>query len=284
MARQKVSEDSNPLGITEQVNPHTQDIDQLPLRGVLERVLEEDAHVPQAVRDALPQIERAAAILLETLEAGGRWFYLGAGTSGRIGLLDAAEISPSYGLDPERVQAILAGGPLAMSRAVEGAEDDAEAGVLELRTRGFCERDALLALSASGRTPFALGAVEYARSVGARTLALTCTPESALVRAADVPIVVVVGPEAITGSTRMKGGLAQKMVLQMLSTSVMVRMGRVRGNLMTELGTHSSKLRERALRNLMQLSGQDRSAAERALDEAQGSVSAALAHLQNPPG
>ena len=167
-----------------------------------------------------------------------------------------------------------------MSRAVEGAEDDAEAGVLELRTRGFCERDALLALSASGRTPFALGAVEHARSIGARTLALTCTPDSALARAVDVPIVVVVGPEAITGSTRMKGGLAQKMVLQMLSTSVMVRMGRVRGNLMTELGTHSRKLRERALRNLMQLSGRNRSEAERALDEAQGSVSSALARLE----
>jgi N-acetylmuramic acid 6-phosphate etherase len=262
------------------VNPRTRDIDQLPLGAILERILDEDAGVPEAVRAALPAIERAGEVLLDTLRSDGRWFNLGAGTSGRIGVLDAAEIPPSYGLSPERVQAIMAGGPDALSAAVEGAEDDREAGARELLARGFCRRDALVALSASGQTPFVIGGVEHARSVGGRTIGLTCTPASPLVRLVDCPIVVLVGPEAIAGSTRMKGGLAQKIVLQMLSTSVMVRMGRVRGNLMIELGTRSSKLRERAIRILMELSGQERGPAGRALGEAQGSVSRALELLE----
>ncbi len=262
--------------VTEQINPRTRDIDQLPLRAILERILDEDAGVPEAVRRALPALERAGELLLTALRGDGRWFSLGAGTSGRIGLLDAAEIPPTYGLAPERIQAVLAGGDQALTRAVEGAEDDRASAGRELGARGFCERDVLLALSASGETPFVLGGVEHARGIGAHTIGLTCTPDSSLVRAVDCPVVIVVGPEAIAGSTRMKGGLAQKMALHMLSTSVMVRLGRVRSNLMVEIGTRTAKLRKRALGIVMQLSGQDRVRAERALEQSGGSVSKAL--------
>jgi len=267
-------------GVTEEINPQTRDIDQLPLPAILERILDEDAGVPEAVRAALPAIESAAELLLTALRSQGRWFNLGAGTSGRIGMLDAAEIPPSYGLSPERIQAIVAGGDQALTRAVEGAEDDRNAAVRELRARGLGEGDALLALSASGETPFVLGGVEHAQSTGASTIALTCSAESTLARLVDCPIIVVVGPEAIAGSTRMKGGLAQKMVLHMLSTSVMVRLGRVRSNLMTEIGSQTAKLRERALRIVMELSGQDRPEAEHALEEARGSITKALTLLE----
>jgi len=266
--------------VTEQINPRTRDIDQLPLRAILERILDEDAGVPEAVRRALPALERAGELLLTALRADGRWFNLGAGTSGRIGLLDAAEIPPTYGLAPERMQAVLAGGDQALTRAIEGAEDDRASASRELDARGLCERDVLLALSASGETPFVLGGVEHARRIGARTIGLTCTPDSSLVRAVDCPVVIVVGPEAIAGSTRMKGGLAQKMALHMLSTSVMVQLGRVRSNLMVEIGTRTAKLRKRALGIVMQLSGQDRTRAERALEQSGGSVAKALELLE----
>ncbi|MFQ5512791.1 MAG: N-acetylmuramic acid 6-phosphate etherase [Myxococcota bacterium] len=265
--------------VTEAVNPRTRDIDRRRTEEILTLLLDEDARVPAAVREALPALTRAAERLSETLARGGRWLNLGAGTSGRLGLLDAAELPPTYGIDPDRVQAILAGGPAALATATEGAEDDAESARAELRARGLCERDALLAISASGRTPFVLAAVEHARSVGATTLGLTCAPGSELVRRVEVPIVVVVGPEAIAGSTRLKGGLAQKMVLQMLSTTVMIRCGRVRGNLMTELRTQSGKLHERAVRIVMELTGAEAAIAEHALEEARGSVSGAVQRL-----
>ncbi len=267
-------------GVTEEINPRSGDIDQLPLRAILECILEEDAGVPDAVRRALPALERAGEMLLAALRSDGRWFNLGAGTSGRIGVLDAAELPPTYGIAPERVQAVLAGGEPALTGAVEGAEDDRTAAGRELAAHGLCERDVLLALSASGETPFVLGGIEYARSVGAGTLGLSCSPDSSLVRAVDCPVVIVVGPEAIAGSTRMKGGLAQKMALHMLSTSVMVRLGRVRSNLMVEISAQTVKLRKRALAILMQLSGKDRARAENALDQAGGSVAKALELLK----
>ncbi len=280
MSRRDTFEKQAAPGVTEETNPRTRDIDQLPLRAILERILEEDAGVPDAVRRALPALERAGEMLLAALRSDGRWFNLGAGTSGRIGVLDAAELPPTYGLAPERVQAVLAGAEPALTRAVEGAEDDRAAAGCELGARGLCQRDVLLALSASGETPFVLGGVEHARSVGARTIGLSCTPDSSLVRIVDCPVVIVVGPEAIAGSTRMKGGLAQKMALHMLSTSVMVRLGRVRSNLMLEIGAQTAKLRRRALAILMQLSGQDRARAERALEQSGGSVAKALELLE----
>jgi N-acetylmuramic acid 6-phosphate etherase len=230
----------------------------------------------------LPELARAAELLHDTLAGGGRWFNVGAGTSGRLGMLDAAELPPTFGIDPASVQAVMAGGVAAVERAVEGAEDDANAAGVELERRGLSARDAVLALSASGRTPFALGAVEYARALGARTIGVTCAPGSPLALAVEVPIVVEVGPEVIAGSTRMKDGLAQKMVLHALSTTVMVRLGRVRGNLMAEIRGASRKLRERGVRIVARLARVSAAEAARVLDDCEGSVPAALEKLRVP--
>jgi N-acetylmuramic acid 6-phosphate etherase len=218
-------------------------------------------------------------VLETTLRAGGRWFNLGAGTSGRIGVLDASEIPPTFGFSPDRVQGVIAGGAVALASAVEGAEDRADAAARDLAERGFVASDALVALSASGRTPYALGGVQHARALGAATLGVTCAPGSELARAVDVAIVVEVGPEAIAGSTRMKGGLAQKMVLHALSTAVMVRLGRTRGNRMSHVAATNDKLRARALRMVMELGGVDEPTARAALEAEGHSPERALSRL-----
>jgi N-acetylmuramic acid 6-phosphate etherase len=282
MSKARTPEPRPSEAITEAINPRTTDLDRLPTGIILDRILAEDALVPDAVRAAHPQLERAANLLVEVLSAGGRWFNVGAGTSGRIGVLDAAEIPPTFGLSPDRVQAILAGEPEALRGSIEGAEDDADAARAALAARGLESRDAVLGISASGLTPFAIGALEYAREVGAHTLALTCNPNSAVEAVAELPIVVVVGPEAIAGSTRMKSGLAQKMVLHALSTTVMVRMGRVRGNLMTEVRAVNEKLRMRGAQIVAQLGKIPVDEAERALRAANGSVPEALERLAVP--
>jgi N-acetylmuramic acid 6-phosphate etherase len=270
---------TEPTPLTERINPRTTDLDRLPLRTVLERILDEDASVAAAVRARLSELEAAAEVLCECLEGGGRWFNVGSGTSGRLGVLDAVELPPTFGLEPERVQSILAGGSAALERAVEGAEDDYEAGGRALRERSVGRGDAVVAISASGRTPYVLGAVEAARELGARSIAITCDPDSPLAAAVDIPIAPAVGPEVISGSTRMKGGLAQKMVLHSLSTSVMVRLGRVRGNLMAELRLVNAKLRERAVRVITRLAHVSAEEAAEALQESGGSVHAALENL-----
>jgi len=279
--------DETPTGrrpVTEAQNPRTTDLDRLPVGELVERILDEDARVSDAVRAARPAIERACLALVEALDGGGRWFNVGAGTSGRIGALDAAEIPPTFGLEPERVQALVAGGPAALSGPVEGAEDDGASAPRELDKLGLGPRDAVVALSASGRTPFALAALEHARRRGARAIAITCAPNSPLAERADVAIVAVVGPEVIAGSTRMKGGLAQKMILHTLSTAVMVRLGRVQGNLMTGLRAVNSKLQERGVRILCELARVDRAAATSALEDAGGSVERALEALKTRGG
>jgi N-acetylmuramic acid 6-phosphate etherase len=267
-------------GVTEAANPRTADLDCLPLGTVLDRILEEDASVPGAVRAELPRLEAAATLLQETLEGGGRWINLGAGTSGRIGVLDAAEIPPTFGLPPDRVRGIIAGGKEALRQAVEGAEDDVDAARRDLEELDLSPGDALVALSASGRTPYVIAGLRLAREVGARTVGVTCDPDSPLALEAEAPIVVRVGPEVIAGSTRMKGGLAQKMVLHALSTAVMVRMGRVRGNLMSDIRAINAKLRVRAVRTLVRLCGIGRDEAERRLEEADGSLGIALDRFQ----
>ena len=264
-----------PTRITERSNPRTRDLDQLEPRDLLTRIVREDAEVPGVILSALDSLLVASDALFETLQAGGRWFNIGAGTSGRLGLLDAAEVPPTFGMPRDRVQGIIAGGGTALARAVEGAEDDREAAASDLVSSGFQSGDALVAISASGRTPYALSACEYARSLGAKTIAITCAPSAPLVAAVEIPIVVEVGPEVIAGSTRMKGGLAQKMVLHTLSTAVMVRLGRVRGNLMTNLQPVNEKLRERAIWILGEISGCTPEQARDALDEA-GSIESAL--------
>ncbi|HTO52275.1 MAG TPA: N-acetylmuramic acid 6-phosphate etherase [Myxococcota bacterium] len=274
--------DETPTGrklVTEAPNPRTADLDRLPVGDLVQRILDEDAGVSEAVRAARPALELACLALVEALDAGGRWFNVGAGTSGRIGALDAAEIPPTFGLEPQRVQALIAGGPPALIGAVEGAEDDVAAAPRELDKLGLGPGDAVVALSASGRTPYALAALEHARRRGARAIAITCAPESPLAKAAEIAIVAVVGPEVIAGSTRLKGGLAQKMILHTLSTAVMVRLGRVQGNLMTGLRAVNSKLLDRGVRILCELARVSRAEAVRALEEAGGSVELALEKL-----
>lgn len=264
---------------TERSNPRTAGLDSMSLEEIVGVLIEEDAGVADAVRRARREIEAATRLLVRVMEAGGRWFNVGAGTSGRIGVLDAAEIPPTFGLEADRIQAILAGGPAAMERAVEGAEDDEFAGVRALRDRKLASGDAVVALSAGGRTPFVLGAVAHAREVGAGTIAISCDPDAPLARAVDVAVLAQVGPEALAGSTRLKGGLAQKMILHTLSTATMVKLGRARGNLMIGIRPVTRKLRERAIAIVSELAQIDAKRAERALDEAGGSVEAALSTL-----
>jgi N-acetylmuramic acid 6-phosphate etherase len=263
--------------LTESVLESTRHLDRFNVEEILAAVHREDRRALDAVGSVMPEIARAVNVLVLVLQGGGRWFNVGAGTSGRMGLLDAAEIPPTFGYPPERVQGILAGGTAALVQAVEGAEDDAPAARAALRERGLLPGDAVLAISASGRTPFALGALEEAREEGARRIAITCDPDSPLAKAAEIAIAPVVGPEVIAGSTRMKGGLAQKMVLHLLSTAVMVRLGRVEGNMMTNLRPASSKLVRRAVRMVSQLAQVEETEAERLLDACRGSVREAVA-------
>jgi len=262
---------------TEAVLDATRDLSQRSLEQVLAAIHAEDARALTAVGEALPAVATASRRLAGCLAAGGRWLNVGAGTSGRMGALDAAELPPTFGSEPDRVQAVLAGGPDAFPHAVEGAEDDGDAARRALCARGLGADDAVLAISASGRTPFALAALDEAGARGAARLALTCDPDSPLAGAAEIAIATCVGPEVIAGSTRMKGGLAQKMVLSLLSTSVMVQLGRVEGNLMRGLTPTSAKLRARALRIVMALGGVDEARARELLERSAGRVDGALA-------
>jgi N-acetylmuramic acid 6-phosphate etherase len=266
--------------LTEAVLEATRDLDRRSTREILEAIHAEDLAATRAVGRVLRDVERAVEVLVLVLQGGGRWFNVGAGTSGRMGVLDAAEIPPTFGYPQDRVQAIQAGGMEAVWRAIEGAEDRAEDAREELRRRELLPGDAVVAISASGRTPFTLGALEEARAVGARRIALSCDPSSPLARLAEVAISPKVGPEVIAGSTRLKGGLAQKMVLHLLSTTVMVRLGRVEGNQMTNLVPSSRKLEGRALRILCTLGRIDEKRARELLRECHGSVQDALARLR----
>lgn len=240
---------------TEKELKASRDLDQRSSAEIVALIHAEDAKVCGTVERVLPQIVEAVDVLVCALGGGGRWFNVGAGTSGRMGALDAAEIPPTFGFARNRVQAIIAGGSIALERAVEGAEDQPEEAKLALQTAGLRLGDAVVALSASGYTPFALGALEYAHTVGARRIAITCNPSSPLAEMAEIAIAPQVGPEVLAGSTRMKGGLAQKMVLHTLSTAVMIKLGRVNGNLLSHLMPSSKKLKERALDIVMQLTG-----------------------------
>ena len=252
----------NEVSTTEAVLEATREMDSWDAAEILSAIHREDRNAHDAVERVLPQICDAAEALVRTLRAGGRWFNLGAGTSGRIGALDAAEIPPTFGLSPECVQAVIAGGPDALMRAVEGAEDRGDPAIAELEAREFGAADALVAISASGRTPFTLAGLCAARAVGACTIAITCNSSSSLAGEAEIVIAPEVGAEVIAGSTRMKGGLAQKMVLHMLSTTVMVRLGYVHGNLMSHMRPGSGKLVERAVRIVMEVGRLDRDGAQ----------------------
>ncbi|HEX8473409.1 MAG TPA: N-acetylmuramic acid 6-phosphate etherase [Pyrinomonadaceae bacterium] len=263
--------------ITEQENPRTANIATLSAEGIARLMNAEDAGVASAVERVLPDVGRAVDGIVERLGNGGRLFYVGTGTSGRLGVLDAAECPPTFGVSPELVQGIIAGGYEACYRAVEASEDDEAAGGRDLETRGATRADAVVGIAASGRTPYTVGAVAHAReTLGAFTVAVACVPDSRITRVAEVSIVPVVGAEVIAGSTRLKAGTAQKMVLNMLSTATMIRLGYVTGNRMTNLLPRNTKLRARSVRIFSAETGADESAAHAALEQAGGDLRTAL--------
>jgi N-acetylmuramic acid 6-phosphate etherase len=270
------SRGSDRLPETEQENPRTANLSSWSSLKIVSAMNDEDARVATAVRDILPEIAKAVDGIVDRLRNGGRLLYIGTGTSGRLGVLDAAECPPTFGVSPELVQGIIAGGYEACYRAVEASEDEAEAGVRDLDARGFALKDALVGIAASGSTPYTVGAVEHARRLGALTVALTCAPESPITKAAEISLVPLVGPEVIAGSTRLKAGTAQKMILNMLSTATLVRLGYVTGNRMTNVQTRNAKLRARAVRILQAEADLTEENAVEILDAARGSLSAAL--------
>lgn len=256
------------------------DLDLLAPDQLVDLFIEEDAAVVPAVATARRQIAQLIEIIESAFRLDGRLFYTGAGTSGRLGVLDASECPPTFGTDPEVVQGIIAGGDTALRNAVEGAEDDPRAGAAALAGRNLDGRDVVVGIAASGSTPFVSGSLAYAREVGAATALVTCsTPPEATARLADVLIHVPVGPELVTGSTRLKAGTATKLVLNMLTTGAMVRLGKTYGNLMVDLQARNSKLHERGERIVMEVLGVDRATARGAIDSAGGSVRTAIAML-----
>jgi N-acetylmuramic acid 6-phosphate etherase len=263
--------------ITEFHNPASAALDTKSTQEILRIINREDATVADAVRKVIPQISRAVDLIVERLSQGGRLVYLGAGTSGRLGVLDAAECIPTFGTDS--VVAVMAGAPRAMFRPSEVSEDDPRLAVRDLARIKFSHQDVLLGISASGRTPYVIGGMKYARKVGAAVVALTCNPDAPALRFADVPIVPVVGPEVISGSTRMKAGTAQKLVLNMLSTASMARLGRVFSNLMINVRVTNRKLRSRAELILARTAGVSLRTAARALKGSGASLPVALLML-----
>jgi len=268
------------LPVTEQENLKTSNLSSSPVHEIIRLMNDEDALVAQAISLVLPDVERAIEGIVTRIRSGGRLFYIGTGTSGRLGVLDAAECPPTFGVSPDLVQAVIAGGYEACYRAVEASEDDAAAGEADLRARAFAKSDALVGIAASGRTPYTVGAVKFARQCGAFTIAVTCVPQSPITEAAEVSIVPVVGPEVVAGSTRLKAGTAQKLVLNMLSTATMVRLGYVSGNRMTNVLPRNSKLRARAIRIIMAESGSDEETARVALEKSGDDPRAALVMMK----
>ncbi len=255
------------LPVTEQSNPRSEDLSSKSAAEIVALMNDEDALVAGAVRLVLDDVAKAVDETVARLAKGGRLFYTGTGTSGRLGVLDASECPPTFGVSPELVQGVIAGGYNACHRAVEASEDDANAGSEDLKQRGFASGDVLVGIAASGRTPYTVGAVSWARSIGAFTVGLTCVPGSPITLAAELSIVPVVGPEVLTGSSRLKAGTAQKMVLNMISTATMVGLGYVSGNRMSNLKARNVKLRDRAVRIVSTETGLDQKAARKALEE-----------------
>jgi N-acetylmuramic acid 6-phosphate etherase len=265
---------------TEQRNPRTRGIDAKSTIAILRAIHREDASVAKAVSGALPAIARAVDAIADALRHGGRLFYVGAGTSGRLAALDAAELPPTFGTPTHMVQAVIAGGRRALTHAVEGAEDNRAQGAKDLAARGLNAGDAVVGIAASGATPYVLGALDFAKRKGAVTIAVTSNPRMPITQAAQIGIVTRTGPEVITGSTRMKAGTAQKLVLNMLSTATMIRLGRVYGNWMIGVALTNRKLQARGLRILMEASGAGVFESTRALRQSGHNLSAALIMLK----
>ncbi len=262
--------------VTEQRNPRSMNIDNASVEEILAIINTEDQLVPQAVKEELPYIAKAVNIVTAALENGGRLIYIGAGTSGRLGILDASECPPTFGSSPEDIQGIIAGGKEAVFRSQEGAEDSASDGVDALHAIGLTADDVVCGIAASRRTPFVVGAMAEARKIGCKTLFVTCNPRSTFDLDVDVAICVVVGPEVIMGSTRMKSGTAQKLVLNMITTTSMVRLGKVYQNMMVDLQMTAEKLTQRSRRTVMTVTGLNYEEATNALIAADGHVKTAL--------
>lgn len=261
---------------TERRNPASAHIDSCTTLEMVTIMQQEDSKIAAAIQKILPDIARAIDETSLRLQEGGRLFYLGAGTSGRLGILDASECPPTYGTDPELVQGLIAGGIPAIFRAQEGAEDNPGLAVHDLKEHGFSAKDVLVGIAASGRTPYVIGGLKYARELGALTIALACSEHAEIAALADIALTPVTGPEVVTGSTRMKAGTAQKLVLNMLSTGTMIKLGKVYGNLMVDVKASNKKLEERAIRIVMEDSGCKRTEAEKALKGADGHAKLAI--------
>jgi N-acetylmuramic acid 6-phosphate etherase len=262
--------------LTEQQNPNTLHIDEMSALEIVQTINDEDAKVALAVREALPQIAQAVEAIVAAFAKGGRLIYIGAGTSGRLGILDAVECLPTYGVPPEQVIGIIAGGERAIMRSIEGAEDSREGGANDLQAVNLTSDDVVVGIAASGKTPYVLGALDYAKSIGAVTVGVSCNVPAPVLDAAQIRIGVPVGAEVVTGSTRMKAGTAQKMVLNMLSTASMVKSGKVYGNLMVDVQATNEKLVKRAQRIIQQVTGVDESRAAQLLHAADMSAKVAI--------
>lgn len=266
--------------ITEQRNDSSKAIDQLSTTQILKVINDEDRTVAEAVQKTIPDVSIAVDAIYQSLSSGGKLFYVGAGTSGRLGVIDAAECPPTFSTPPDLVQAILAGGDQAILTAVEGAEDNEEQGAEDLMLNGLTDSDVIVGITASGRTPYVAGALKYARSIGASTIALSCNNDAVISELADYSIEVVVGPEVLTGSTRMKAATAQKMVLNMMSTAAMIKLGKVYENLMVDVNASNQKLVERARRIVMTITDSSYETATEVLSQTNQEVKPAIVMIK----
>ena len=262
--------------ITEQRNPNSMHVDSLSALEIVQLMNEEDKQVPLAIEKCLPQIAQAVECIVAAFQQGGRLVYIGAGTSGRLGVLDASECPPTFGVSPEMVKGIIAGGERALRHPIEGAEDSKAQAVVDLQTIHFSSKDVLVGIAASGRTPYVIGALEYAKSLGSVTVSIASNPNSAMANIVDIAIDTVVGSEVLTGSSRLKSGTAQKLVLNMLTTASMILMGKCYQNLMVDVQASNEKLKARAIRIVMQATDCDKAIAEETLKQADQNAKLAI--------
>ena len=262
--------------ITEQRNPNSMHVDSLSALEIVQLMNEEDKQVPLAIEKCLPQIAQAVERIVAAFQQGGRLVYIGAGTSGRLGVLDASECPPTFGVSPEMVKGIIAGGERALRHPIEGAEDSKAQAVVDLQTIQLSSKDVLVGIAASGRTPYVIGALEYAKSLGSVTVSIASNPNSAMANIVDIAIDTVVGPEVLTGSSRLKSGTAQKLVLNMLTTASMILMGKCYQNLMVDVQASNEKLKARAIRIVMQATDCDKALAEETLKQADQNAKLAI--------
>lgn len=262
--------------ITEQRNPNSMHVDSLSALDIVQLMNEEDKQVPLAIEKCLPQIAQAVECIVAAFQQGARLVYIGAGTSGRLGVLDASECPPTFGVSPEMVKGIIAGGERALRHPIEGAEDSKAQAVVDLQTIQFSSKDVLVGIAASGRTPYVIGALEYAKSLGSVTVSIASNPNSAMANIVDIAIDTVVGPEVLTGSSRLKSGTAQKLVLNMLTTASMILMGKCYQNLMVDVQASNEKLKARAIRIVMQATDCDKALAEEILKQADQNAKLAI--------